>query len=43
MPASFACGFLISLPTVKTHVQKILKKLGGTSRVHVAIAVLEQR
>ncbi|MCG7247384.1 response regulator transcription factor [Corynebacterium simulans] len=33
----------ISLPTVKTHVQKILKKLGGTSRVHVAIAVLGGR
>ncbi|MDC7106460.1 response regulator transcription factor [Corynebacterium striatum] len=27
----------------KTHIKHILEKIGGTNRVHVAIAVLEQR
>lgn len=31
----------ISLPTVKSHMNNILKKIGGTSRVHIAIMVLE--
>ena len=33
----------VSVTTVKTHVKHILDKLGGTNRVHIAIAVLESR
>lgn len=33
----------VSVATVKTHIKHILEKIGGTNRVHVAIAVLEQR
>nr|WP_240923107.1 helix-turn-helix transcriptional regulator [Corynebacterium striatum] len=33
----------VSVVTVKTHIKHILEKIGGTNRVHVAIAVLEQR
>ena len=33
----------ISLTTVKSHVKSILGKIGGTSRVHIVIAVLETR
>ncbi|MFR9853508.1 response regulator transcription factor [Corynebacterium striatum] len=33
----------VSVATVKTHIKNILEKIGGTNRVHVAIAVLEQR
>lgn len=33
----------ISVATVKTHIKHILEKIGGTNRVHIAIAVLEQR
>lgn len=31
----------VSVTTVKTHIKHILDKLGGTNRVHIAIAVLE--
>ncbi|WP_049361605.1 response regulator [Corynebacterium aurimucosum] len=34
---------VVSLATVKSHMQHILKKIGGTSRVHIAIMVLEAR
>ena len=33
----------VSVTTVKTHIKHILDKLGGTNRVHIAIAVLESR
>ena len=33
----------VSVATVKTHIKHILEKIGGTNRVHIAIAVLEQR
>ena len=33
----------VSVATVKTHIKHILDKLGGTNRVHIAIAVLESR
>lgn len=33
----------ISIPTVKSHMNNILKKIGGTGRVHIAIKVLEAR
>lgn len=33
----------VSVATVKTHVKHILEKIGGTNRVHIAIAVLERR
>ncbi|WP_299137805.1 response regulator transcription factor [uncultured Corynebacterium sp.] len=34
---------VVSMATVKSHMQHILKKIGGTSRVHIAIMVLEAR
>lgn len=34
---------VVSMATVKSHMQHILKKVGGTSRVHIAIMVLEAR
>ena len=34
---------VVSLATVKSHMQHILKKISGTSRVHIAIMVLEAR
>lgn len=33
----------VSVTTVKTHIKHILDKLGGTNRVHIAIAVLKSR
>ena len=33
----------VSVATVKTHIKHILEKIGGTNRVHIAIAGLEQR
>ena len=33
----------VSVATVKTHIKHILETIGGTNRVHIAIAVLEQR
>ena len=33
----------VSVATVKTHIKHILEKIGGTNRVHIATAVLEQR
>ena len=34
---------VVSMATMKSHMQHILKKIGGTSRVHIAIMVLEAR
>lgn len=34
---------VVSMATVKSHMQHILKKISGTSRVHIAIMVLEAR
>ena len=34
---------VVSMATVKSHMQHILKKIGGASRVHIAIMVLEAR
>lgn len=34
---------VVSMATVKSHMQHILKKIGGTSRVHIAIMILEAR
>lgn len=36
-------ALFISMPTVKTHIAKILDKLGVDNRVHIAIAVLTQQ
>lgn len=40
--AQIASQLFLALPTVKTHIGRIMEKLGASNRVQVAIAVLEQ-